>query len=599
MQRASENPCKGTGDIMTDDLKRLENRIDELTERLHRVENKVFWDTDENPVRSETAGRVETSAPTPHSAPKERVPATAIISFMGRSLVVLGGAFLLRWLTQSGILPQNIGSVLGMFYALLWIAMADVTAGRGHRPSAVFHGVTGSFIAFPLLIEATTKFYYLPPMFSAALLLAFIVLGLVVAGRRNLRLLAWIITLPAAPIAFLLAVQTQAITPFMGSLLILAGITLWLGYIRHWHVLATLVAGAVNIGLILIVLEQVMTSKRVPDVHQASLGAILSLLFGPIALYFGSYCFRVFKRKRTITPLEIGQTLVVVLIGLGGAAAVINSSEHSMLPLGIVCLLLSVASYTAAYGLLPRRDPNRRNFLFYTLLALAMMLLGCKMSLGHPTSTVVFTAIALVCGALANRISSPQLFLHGVAYLTAAILGSGFLATILKGFVGPSPKLDEWISLPILLALAITTLYPWFPRPRGRPTDMYLGRRSVDLFLFATVLAWGGFIVAILAQLSPQAEGTETFQRLLAATRTGIFGLSAVVLAWRSSRTRFGSLAWLVYSVLAIGAITLVLEVISTGGSAMLFLSFGLYGSALILAPRLLHRTSERNHEEA
>lgn len=599
MQSAFENPRKGIGNIMTDELKRIEKRIDELTERLRRVEGRVFSEEAETPIGSERTGQVDTPLPAPTSAPAERVPATAIISFIGRSLVVLGGAFLLRWLTQSGVLPQNIGSLAGMLYAILWIAMADVTAGRDQRPSAVFHGCTGSFIAFPLLIEATTKFQYLSPMLSAALLLAFIVLGLVVAGRRNLRLLAWIITLPAAPIAFLLAVQTQAITPFMGSLLILAGITLWLGYIRHWHVLATLVAGAVNIGLILIVLEQVMASKRIPEVHQASLGAVLFLLFGPIALYFGSYCFRVFRRKRTITPLEIGQTLVVVVIGLGGAAAVINSSEHSMLPLGIVCLALSVANYTAAYGLLPRRDPNRRNFLFYTLLALAMMLLGCAMSLGYPASALAFTVIALICGAAANRISSPVLFLHGAAYLIAAVAGSGFLATILRGFAGSTPKFGEWLTLPILLALAITTLYPWFPRPRGRSTDMYLGRRSVDLFLFITVVAWGGFIVALCARLSPHAEGTEMFQRLLAATRTGVLGLSAVVLAWRSSRTRFGNLAWLVYSVLVIGAITLIMEVISTGGSAMLFLSFGLYGGALIIAPRLLHQTRERNLEKA
>ncbi len=584
---------------MTDDLKRLEIKIEELSERLRRVEDEVFSRAGEAPGPPATSGQIEDHEPITPSAPKERFPATAILSFIGRSLVVLGGAFLLRWLTQAGVLPQKIGSVIGMIYSLLWLVTADIKAGRGQRHSAVFHGVTGTCIALPLLVEATTKFHYLTPVLSAILLPAFVILGLVVAGRRNLPTLAWIVTLPAAPLAFLLAIQTQAMTPFLISLLILGFVTLWLGYLRHWHVLATLVAGAVNLGLALMVIEKVMTSKRVPAEQQTSLWEALSLLFGIIALYLGSYCFRVFKRKRTITPLEIGHTLVVVLVGLGGAAMVIDASERSMLPLGVVCLVLSIACYGAAYGLLPRRDPNRRNFLFYTLLALAMVLLGCEMSLERSTAAVAFTAIALIAGGLAKQISSPILFLHGAAYLIAAILRSGLLEATLHGFAGQSVHFGGWISAPPLFALALTVLYPWFPRPQGRSIDMYLGRRSVDLFLIVAVLALGGFLVSLLAQLSSPGDETGTYRRLLACTRTGVLALSAALLAWCSNRTRFCNLAWLVYAILVMGAIKLVLEDIAAGGAATLFLSLGLYGGALILAPRLLHRTTDRKPEEA
>jgi hypothetical protein len=555
-------------------------------------------DADDAPGRPTASRQIEDREPVAPSATEGRVPATAIISFIGRSLVVLGGAFLLRWLTQSGILPQKIGSVIGMIYALSWIAVADVKAGRGQRHSAVFHGVTGVCIALPLLVEATTQLHYLTPKLSAILLPAFIILGLVVAGRRKLRSLAWIVTLPAIPLAFLLASRTQTTTPFLISLLILGFVTLWLGYLRHWHVLATLVAGAANLSLALMVMELVKKSGGVPAAHQASLGEALSLLFGLIALYFGSYCFRVFKRKRTITRLEIGQTLTVVLIGLGGAAMVINASERSMLPLGIICLVLSIASYTAAYGLLPRRDPNRTNFLFYTLIALAMVLLGCEMSLERSMATVAFTAIALIAGLLANQISSPILFLHGAVYLMAAILRSGLPAATLHGFAGSSTQLGEWISMPILFALVLTTLYPWFPKPQGRSIDLYLGRRSVDIFLFVCVLAWGGFFVSLLAQLSPQGEDTETYRRFLACTRTGVLALSATLVAWCSNRTRFGNLAWLTYTILVLGAIKIVFEDIAVGGAATRFLSFGLYGGTLILAPRLLHRTAKRKTEE-
>ena len=83
-------------------------------------------------------------------------------------------------------------------------------------------------------------------------------------------------------------------------------------------------AGAANFGLGLMVMDYVMTSRSGAAEQQAPLWEVLFLLFGLIAVYFGSYCFRVFKRKRTITRLEIGQTLAVVLVGLGGAAIVID-----------------------------------------------------------------------------------------------------------------------------------------------------------------------------------------------------------------------------------------------------------------------------------
>jgi hypothetical protein len=584
--------------MMTDDIDRLEQRIDELTARLRRVEEKVFPGGEEPPVAPLTSERAEEREPLTTSTPRERIHATVILSLLGRSLIVLGGAFLLRWLTQSNVLPQKLGSVLGMIYALLWIAVADFDAGRGRRHSAVFHGITGAFIALPLLVEVTTKFHYLTPMLSAIHLLAFIILGLVVAGRRKLRTLAWIVTLPAAPLAFLLAVRTQAATPFLICLLILGFATLWLGYLRHWHALATVMAGAVNLGLTLTVLQYVAQSRQPSVEPEATLTEVLFLLFGLIALYLGSYCFRVFRRKRTITPLEIGNTLVVFLVGLGGAAIVINASRHSMLPLGVFCLVLSAASYTSAYGLLPRRDPNRRNFLFFTLLALGMGVLGLEMTLQLPAVMVALTAAALIAGALAKPVSSPILFLHGAVYLIAAILRSGLIGATRVGLFGQSAPLVTWFDVPLLLVLVLTMLYPWFPRPKGRAGDMFFGRRAADLFLFLTVLALSSLFVSAIAELSPQGEGTQ-YRGLLACARTGALALSAAILAWYSHRTRFGNLSWLVYTVLVVGGVKLVAENIAVGGTAVLFISLGLYGGALVLAPRLLHSAQKRATPES
>lgn len=577
---------------MTDEIRRLEKRIDELTERVRRLEARGTADTaDVDTAAAETAAapRVDDS----RASSAAGIPAALIMTLVGRTLIVLGGAFLLRWLTQSGILPQRPGAIAGVLYAVVWIVMADVSAGRGNRYSAAFHAVTAAMIALPLLVEVTTKLHYLTPMLSALHLPAFIILGLVVAWRRNLRILAWIVTVPAAPLAFLLAVQTNATTPFLISLLILGLATLWLGYLRHWHVLATMIAAAVNIGLALVVMEYVAVSNRVDAEPETALWQILFLLFALIALYFGSYCFRVFRRRRTITPIEIGNTLVVLLVGVGGAALVINASDHSMLPLGIVCLALAVASYTAAYGFLPRRDPNRRNFVFYTLLALVMVVLGVEILLPRPAAAVVLTLTALIAGVLSTPIRSPILYLHGAVYLVAAMFRSGLVAATKNGLIGQSAQLTDWFHAAPLLALAVTIAYPWLKRPEGRRSDMRLGKRAAAVCLFVTVLAVSALAVSLVATARPQ-------EALLASTRTGALALSAAILAWYTRRTRsprFGKLSWMVYTILVLGAIKLAAEDIAAGGAATLFVSLGFYGGALILAPRLLHGSGERNVE--
>jgi hypothetical protein len=287
---------------------------------------------------------------------------------------------------------------------------------------------------------------------------------------------------------------------------------------------------------------------------------------------------------------------VVLLVGVGGAALAIDASRHSMFPLGVVCMILAVASYGAAYGLLPRLDPNRRNFVFYTILALAMALLGLEILLPHAVATVGCAAIALVAGALASKIRSPILYLHGAVYLIAAVFGSGLLGATKSGLVGGTVEFARWLHPPLLLALALAVAYPWLPRPEGRARDMALGRRSTDVFILVTVLAVGAFVVSLIAQMSPQGA----LPGVLASSRTAVLAVSAAILAWYNrGHTRFGNLAWLVYTLLALGALKLAYEDVRIGGAAVLFLSLGLYGGALIVAPRMLHGGKRHKGGEA
>ena len=76
----------------------------------------------------------------------------------------------------------------------------------------------------------------------------------------------------------------------------------------------------------------------------------------------------------------------------------------------------------------------------------------------------------------------------------------------------------------------------------------------------------------------------------LATLRTAVLALAALALALLGRSNRWAEAAWLVDPVLAAGGIKLRLEDVRAGQALTLFISFALYGGALILSPRLAKR---------
>ena len=119
---------------------------------------------------------------------------SAALSFGGRTLLVLAGAFVLRAMTDSKAMPDWLGVALGLVYAAIWIGLADRAARAGQSLNAGVHGFAAIIIAYPLLFEAAGRFKLLGPS-SAAAALALVTTGLLaVAARRRMQPLAWMAT---------------------------------------------------------------------------------------------------------------------------------------------------------------------------------------------------------------------------------------------------------------------------------------------------------------------------------------------------------------------------------------------------------------------
>ena len=109
----------------------------------------------------DSAGGPESPAAAAAAARGWRDP-IALLSLLGRLFIVLGGAYLLRAMTDAGAIPPAAGVALGLAYGLVWLVLADRAGGRGQRPAAVFHGIGAAMVAFPVVLEATTRFKVLP-----------------------------------------------------------------------------------------------------------------------------------------------------------------------------------------------------------------------------------------------------------------------------------------------------------------------------------------------------------------------------------------------------------------------------------------------------
>src|SRR5512134_344658 len=117
---------------MADRLEELESAVRELSGRLHRLDDRVR--------ALERPAPAEPVAGEPPALPAIALPSGGI-ALVGRTLLVLAGAYLARALTDGRIVPAGASVEIGLAYAAFWQALAAREGGAGRRASATFHAL--------------------------------------------------------------------------------------------------------------------------------------------------------------------------------------------------------------------------------------------------------------------------------------------------------------------------------------------------------------------------------------------------------------------------------------------------------------------------
>ncbi len=564
-------------------LNDLERSLAALDRRVSAVEQRI---ADAQPSISPSFGGREEAAAldaqrhTLGPANAAGIPGVVpVLSHVGRTFVALGGAFLLRALTDSAILPVREGIALGLVYAIVWLTAADRAAASARRLSASFHVAAASLVAFPLIWEAATKFAVLGPSGAAAVLTGFTALGLAVAARQGLHGGAWIVTAAALAIIVVLVAETGVLAPFATVSVLLGIATLWIGYTTDWTLLRW--PAAIAADLLVLALPMRLASGEAADTAGVVLGLQLLLL----TAYLVSVAVRTLFRDRDVNAFEVLQSTAALVIGFGGALYVSRTAGSGTTWLAVANLLIGAGCYAVAFAFVARHPGGRRNLYFYTSLALVLVLVSAVLLLNPSTLALLSIVLAAATTRLGYLPAKVPLVHHAAVYAMVAVVASGLLSAATGAIIRP---VSEWPPFSAAAVAVLTVLGAIWIRPPGRagPAVAVRWPRLVMAAAFFWCLCGGVVAVAtpaIAALLAGASDG------VLATTRTAALGALAVLLAWIGRHDRFPEAGWLLYPALATGGVKLLIEDLPRSKPSALFIALAVYGIALIAAPRLHH----------
>jgi hypothetical protein len=576
---------------MDERVPRLESEIRRLTQSLAAVERRVasleamlagtaarsaIGAIPPIPTEATSDGKLPVGRASAAGAPVDLVPEDgiqAVLALAGRTLIVLGGAYLLRALTEARLFSAPVGVTLGLLYAGVWLAAAARARGEA---TAAWHAIAASLISLPIVWEATFRFGLLSPAGSAGTLGLFAAAALAIAAAKRYEPVAWIGVTGVTFCSIAVAVATGGFVSHAILIIALGVATLWLGYVFDWLALRWPIAAVAT------AMVAGVTIRGVAGLEPLAAFVVQVLFFGA---YLGSFAVRTLFLGRAVIPFEVAQSIAVIAVGFGGAVYLSAGNGANVGALGLLALGFGTAGYGVAFAFVEKRRPAR-NFFFYAAVALTYMMVGAPLVLGQSGASILFAALGTVAAMAARRVPRVTLTWHCVAYLLAAAAASGLIVLSTSSLLQRSGVGWAGVGVAQALTLGAIAVSAWLLVPGA--AGLQPGHRVPRAVLLATVV-WtaAGAIVAILAAASPVVDAG-----WLAALRTVVL-VAAVILLCQGRATATAERAWLVYALLAVAAVKLVMDDLPHGRPTTLMIGLAAYGAALVIVPRALRRSGE------
>ncbi len=546
-------------------LKQVEERLRALEDRVSALETRMVAPAT---IPAETI---------PESRPieqKKREGTTSAVPVLGKAVMAIAGAYLLRAIAESGTVPKLPLLLLAVAYSAVWLVWAVRTHRKSHFASTVF-GLTVALILAPLLWEGTVRFQELTAGFASVVLVGYVALSLGLAWKERLEAIPWIAVLAAVGTALALLVATHELSTLTTALIVIALITEVTAWGERWRGLRAIPALGADfaIGILGMVMA---TPQGVPAGYRPmSAAALVAFGLALPLIYAVSMTLRAFALDRKWTAGEVTQAVLAFVLGTWLSLRATQGGAVSAL--GVVFLVLAVGCY---WGALKRfASPEMRwNRRVSTNYAAGLVLAGIFLLFSGDLRALLLSSAAVALTFVFTRTGYVSLAIHGTLYLLVASVECRlfvYSGSALAGVVPSWPLWSFWAATTAALAV-----YLLGSRVQGE------GWKSRVLWLIPSsvlALAVTALVIAGTARFSSAAL---TASRL-SMVRTVATCIIALALAYTGSRWNRLELGWLAYGAIALGALKLLLEDLRFGNAGTLMVSLLIYGLILILLPRV------------
>ena len=554
---------------LPDGIDRLASRLDALEQRVCALEESV----------GVTSPIAELPRPVAAVEPMQQLPtatAVGVFSLLGRSMLGIAGAYLLRALADSNVAPSAVVATVAIVYALGWLVWAS-RAKSGDWLTGTIYACTSALILAPMLWELMLRFSVITAPVAATVVAGFAVAASVLAWKRELAPVLWVANLTAAALALGLAVASSQVVPFLAVLLLMVLIGecgALLGRESGVRIVVSLAADGAIWGTIFIYSSPESTRATYPKLSATTLILPSLILFLIVGV---SVVVRTVIARKRITVFEAMQTMAAFL--LAASSLLYFGPAGSAVAFGIVCLALAGAGYAVTLMRFSGAG-EKRNLAVFATWSGALMLAGGMFCLPAKVQWPLLGAWGVAASWAGTRILRLHLELHGLAFLLAAAAGSGLLSWALSELAG-TPAGAAGFAVYFITFCAIAC---YAGAARDRSEEWRLQAMSIVLALLVTA--------AVTALLVQEMMGLIALKVIpgahhLAFIRTLMICLAAMGLAFGGARWGLTELTKIGYAILGLLAVKLALEDLRHGQLAFIAGSIFLFAITLIVVPRV------------
>lgn len=575
------------------DISELKRQVQDLEKRVRTLEQRLGEGT-VRAVETEVTVPAPAAAPVNEAASGLRVSSSALPA-LGRALLAMAGAYLLRALTEFGAMPPKVGVAVGLIYAVVWLLVAARLPVEQELATVLTCG-TSMLIMGPLIWEALERLKAMPAWAGAAVLVGVACIALAVSWRRRQILISGVVCWSSTLIAAALLLATRDLLPFTLALLAIAA-ALEFAACRD-HPTGSRWFSAITADLAVIVFSWLMARENgLPEGYvPASTRAVLAAQLLLILIYVATAVTQSVVRRLTLSFFEIAQTASALVIGIGGVVWVFKSSGAAMVALGISGLIGGLACYVISFLRFDRSD--KWNFRAWVTFGLSLVLASTFLPFSGAGFWALWCGCAVVCCWAAMAARRPTLGLHGAIYLTLGAAVSGAAGQALSILFGGGRAPFQWLVSVGVLAAAMLS---WAAVAMSWPGEAALWRKHVSLFAISANIMWilsgmaGHTLILIWLGLARGWAAHVPADTLATVVLTTF----SVALAGASTHWSKRELAWLVYGFMGVGAWKLAMRDFANEHSLALVISLLFYGGALILLPRMLRQASQLKTPDA